>query len=51
MKKFLTMTIASVTSMIGWWLGSFVGIFTALIVSMIFAGFGMYFGNRMLQGM
>jgi len=49
MRKFTIAVIASVGSWLGWWLGDHIGIFTAVILSMIGTGAGMYFGNRLID--
>jgi hypothetical protein len=36
-----------VGSWLGWWLGDHVGLMTAFILSMIGAGFGLYYGRRL----
>lgn len=50
MKRLVSWTTASVASVVGWWLGSFIGLFTALFVSMIFFGVALYYANRLVQG-
>lgn len=41
---FLAMNI---TGYLGWWLGSFIGIGTALALSIIASGFGYYYGRKL----
>lgn len=36
----------TITGWFGWWLASGAGFFTAFIVSMIFTGFGLYYGRK-----
>lgn len=36
-------------SYVGWWLGAFVGVMTAFIVSMVGTGIGIYAGRRVAQ--
>jgi hypothetical protein len=47
--KLLGFIGATIGGYAGWWLGSFVGIMTAFIVSMICTGVGMYYGRRVAQ--
>ena len=49
MRKPLTILGAFVGSTLGWWLGSFVGIMTAFVVSMVGTGFGIYLGSRITR--
>ncbi len=49
MKKILVSLITIVTSSIGWWIGDYFGLMTALILSMIGAGLGIYYGNRLID--
>jgi hypothetical protein len=37
---------ATIVSGIGWWLGAMVGIMTAVILSAIGTGFGIYWGGK-----
>ena len=45
MTKLMIFLGATVGGAIGWWLGAFVGTFTAFVVSMLGTGAGMYFGR------
>ena len=49
MRKIILTTITLLSSSIGWWIGSKIGLMTAFIFSMIFLGLGMYLGNRFTQ--
>lgn len=49
MEKLFIFLGATIAGSVGWWLGAFVGVMTAFIVSMIFTGFGMYFGRRLAR--
>jgi hypothetical protein len=49
MRKPLAILGAVAGSTLGWWLGSFIGIMTAFIVSMVGAGFGIYLGTRITR--
>ncbi|MEP7345235.1 MAG: hypothetical protein ABI877_08205 [Gemmatimonadaceae bacterium] len=46
MEKLFIFLGATIAGYVGWWLGDFVGIMTAFIVSTIFTGYGMYVGRR-----
>lgn len=46
MTKLIIFVGATVGSGIGWWLGDFVGMFTAFTLSMVGTGIGMYAGHR-----
>lgn len=43
------MVVASFAGWIGWWLGDLIGIMTAVVVSMIFTGLGIYLGRRLVE--
>jgi len=45
----MTLISASVCGWIGWWLGDLVGLWTALVLSMVGTGIGLYLGRRYLQ--
>ena len=47
MKKLLGFAGGLVLSSIGWWLGSLVGIMTAVMISAIGTGVGIYYGRRL----
>ena len=49
MRKPLAILGAVAGSALGWWLGSFIGIMTAFILSMVGTGFGIYVGARMAR--
>jgi hypothetical protein len=42
----IRMVVSIMLSYVGWWLGAFVGVETAFIVSTIFGGFGLWYGAR-----
>ena len=46
MTKLLVFLGATVGGSVGWWLGAFVGMFTAFTVSMVGTGVGMYAARR-----
>jgi membrane protein YqaA with SNARE-associated domain len=46
MSKLLVFAGATLGGAVGWWLGAFVGVFTAFTISMIGTGVGMYAGRR-----
>jgi len=46
MKGLLSFLCVSIGGGIGWWLGSFVGIMTAVLLSAIGSGLGLYFALR-----
>ncbi len=46
MKGLLSFLCVSVGGAIGWWMGSFVGIMTAVFLSAIGSGVGLYFALR-----
>lgn len=49
MKKVLVMIGATVGGAVGWWLGSLVGITSAVMVSAVGTGAGMYAGTRLAR--
>ncbi|MBU0984512.1 MAG: hypothetical protein KKA42_11615 [candidate division Zixibacteria bacterium] len=49
MRKVLVFVIAALCGWAGWWLGNQVGLMTALLLSMVGTGLGMYFGRRLIQ--
>jgi len=49
MQKFLILIVVGIAGWIGWWLGAKVGLFSALIVGLIFSGVGLYAARRLLQ--
>ena len=49
MRVVLASIFATIAGAIGWWLGDFVGIFTALIVSSITGAIGWYIGARIAR--
>ena len=38
---------ATVGGAVGWWLGEFVGLTTAVMLSMVGTGVGLYYGRRL----
>ncbi len=46
MAKVLSMTGSFVFSSVGWWLGAYVGTMTAIMLSIVGIGVGMYLGRR-----
>jgi len=49
MKTIIIIILTSVCGWVGWWLGYQVGIFTALVLSMIGTGLGVYAGRKINQ--
>ncbi|MGH8016077.1 MAG: hypothetical protein ACREBV_07800 [Candidatus Zixiibacteriota bacterium] len=49
MKAIIVIVISSLGGWLGWWLGYHIGLFTALCVSMLGTGAGIYFGRRLHQ--
>jgi hypothetical protein len=49
MKGLLCFLCVSVGGAIGWWVGSFVGFITAVFLSIIGSGAGLYFALRLHQ--
>jgi uncharacterized membrane protein YfcA len=49
MTKLLVMIVSTVTSAVGWWLGSHVGIMTAFILSIVGLAAGVWGGRRLAQ--
>ena len=47
MRKLLMLTLSTIGSAAGWWLGAPVGTMTAFIVSMIGVGVGIWGGARL----
>jgi hypothetical protein len=45
-RKLFKFVGATIVSGIGWWLGAMVGIMTAVILSAIGTGFGIYWGGK-----
>ncbi|HEY5998901.1 MAG TPA: hypothetical protein VI078_06295 [bacterium] len=46
MSRFLGFVGASVAGSVGWWLGAFVGVGTAFVVSTVCSGFGWWLARR-----
>ena len=42
----IQLVVSTILSYIGWWLGAFVGIETAFIMSVILGGVGLWYGRR-----
>jgi len=49
MEKIIVIVTTTILSGIGWWLGAFVGIFTAFTLSIVGTGFGVYFGRKFVR--
>jgi hypothetical protein len=49
MTKLLIFLGTTVGSAVGWWVGAKVGIMTALMLSMVGFGLGMYYGRKAAQ--
>jgi len=49
MKKIVVTFITIICSWIGWWIGDKFGLMTALVLSMIGTGLGMYYGRRLIE--
>ncbi len=46
MSKLLALVGATLGGAVGWWLGAFIGLMTAFMLSMIGTGLGVYAGRR-----
>ena len=46
MKKLFVLIGATVGSYVGWWLGNPLGVMTAFMLCVVFAGVGMYAGGH-----
>ena len=46
MKGIFGLLLMTIAGWIGWWLGEFVGITTAVVLSMVASGFGLYLARR-----
>jgi hypothetical protein len=49
MKGIVITSIMSITGWLGWWLGSQIGLYTALILSLIGTALGLYYARRFLD--
>jgi len=49
MKAIIVIVAASIGGWAGWWLGYHWGLFSALVLSMLGTGAGVYFGRRFNQ--
>jgi hypothetical protein len=49
MTKLMVLIGTTVGSALGWWIGSFVGIMTAFMISMVGFGVGMWGGARLAR--
>ena len=49
MEKIMGFVGATVGSLIGWYLGDLVGFMTAVVLSMVGTGFGIWAGRRVVQ--
>jgi len=49
MKRIIAAMITIICSWLGWWLGDHIGLMTAMLLSVIGAGLGMYYGRRLTQ--
>ena len=49
MEKIIVIVTTTILSALGWWLGAFIGIFTAFTLSMVGTGFGVYFGRKFVR--
>ena len=49
MEKLFIFLGATIAGSVGWWLGAYVGVMSAFMVSMIFTGVGMYLGRRLAR--
>ncbi len=46
MSKLLALVGATLGGAVGWWLGSFIGLMTAFIISIVGTALGVYAGRR-----
>lgn len=49
MEKLLILITTTVLGTIGWWLGEFVGMFTAFMLSIVGTAVGVYLGRKIAQ--
>ena len=49
MRGLLVIVVTTVTGGIGWWLGAFVNIWLAFLLSLIGTAFGVYWANRLAR--
>ena len=49
MTTLIILIASSVLGGVGWWIGAFVGTFTAFVISTITSGIGIYVGRRIAQ--
>jgi len=47
MKRLLGIIGMTIGSAAGWWLGAKIGFMSAFMISVVFSGFGLYYGNRL----
>ena len=46
MTVILYLVLSTIGGAVGWWLGDFVGMFTAFVLSTIGSGFGIYYARK-----
>ena len=51
MSRLLAWLGASVGGVVGWWAGDRIGLFTALVLSVLGTGAGLYLGRRMADSL
>jgi len=51
LKRILDMIAMTAGGWVGWWMGAFVSIFTAFVISMIGTGLGLYAARRLSKRM
>jgi len=49
MKAFIIIVLTTIGGWGGWWLGYHIGLFSALILSMLGTGAGLYYGRKFNQ--
>jgi len=49
MKKFFAIAGMSIVGYLGWWLGDYIGIMTAVLLSAVGTGAGLYIGRWLFE--
>ncbi len=51
MKGIMRLLLTTIGGSIGWWLGSFVGLFTAIMLSFVGTGVGLYYSIKITRAL